>query len=92
MNINLEAAVKRLMVHGPDRVVVNVDQEAVSPRRAREEHGINPDVVFIRRDGWMLGAPARFAAAAFGAWSDHWIGFVKRPETVARPMSEYPLG
>lgn len=92
MNINLEAAIKRMMVHGPDRVVINAEQEGVSSKRAREEHGINPDVVFIRRDGWTLGAPKRFAAAAFGTWADEWIGFVEKPQTTARPISEYKLG
>lgn len=92
MNINLEAAVKRVMVHGPDRVVINAEQEAIGWDRARAQYGIKPDVIFIRNDGWTLGAPKQFEAQAFGAWADSWIGFIQRPETVAKPMSEYKFG
>lgn len=92
MNINLEAAVKRVMVHGPDRVVINAEQEAISPDRARNQHGISPDVIFIRNDGWTLGAPKQFEAQAFGTWAGSWIGFMQRPDRTAKPISEYRLG
>lgn len=92
MNVNLEAAVKMIFVHGPSRVVINADGEAVPSRRAHEEHGINPDIILIRKDGWSLGAPQHLAAVAFGTWADCWIGFIQKPETKPRPMSEFPLG
>ena len=63
MSDQLQAFAKDIMEHGPQRVMISVD-EAVSSRRAREDYGINPDVIFIRNDGWSLGAPTRLEAAA----------------------------
>lgn len=58
---------------GPDRVLIGADGTAVPPRRAREEYGIVPDVVFVRNDGWSLGAPIELRVAAYGLWEDEWI-------------------
>lgn len=87
-NINLVAAVGRIRLHGPDRVTVNEDQEAVSYLRAHER-GIIPDIIFIRDDGWTLGAPERFEREAYNTWPAQWIGFIRKPETEVRPMSDY---
>lgn len=89
MNINLEAAVKRIMLHGPDRVIINQEGEAVDSRRAREEHGLRPAIVFIRNDGWSLGASSDLEQVAFQQWPREWIGFMRRPAETAKPMTEY---
>src|SRR5262245_59247353 len=46
-----------------NRVVIDELGGAVNPRRA-SEMGVTPDVVFIRNDGWVLGAPARLESVA----------------------------
>ena len=54
------------------RVVINAEGEAWPPLRAQEELRITPDVVFIRGDGWSLGAPVEFASVAEAMWKDEW--------------------
>lgn len=80
----LDKLVDRVMQRGPNRVMISLD-EAVPPRRAREDHGINPDVIFIRGDGWSLGAPAHLETAAERQWADAWVAYIRKPETTARP-------
>ena len=93
MSIPLEQSLQAIKKYGPDRVVVNADGYAVSGLRARRDYEIMPDVIFIRGDGWTLGAPKEFAAVAFGIWFDSWVGFVLRAEPEkAKPISEYRLG
>jgi hypothetical protein len=75
MNINLEAAVKRIMAHGPDH--------------AREQYNLNPEVIFIRNDGWTLGAPRGLEWIAFQQWAGEWIGFLRKPDREAHPMTDY---
>ena len=74
---------------GPDRVLISSDGEATSSRRAREEHGVNPDVIFIRRDGWSLGAPKHLARVAYRLWADEWVLFIERPDTEERAIVEW---
>jgi hypothetical protein len=89
--IAITAAVARLMVHGPDRVLVRAGGwlEGVPWRRACDLYGVYPDVVFIRRDGWMLGAKTEDAPEAEALWHDEWVAFIVRPETEARPITEW---
>jgi hypothetical protein len=54
------------------RVVVAATGAVVSLSRARRL-GIEPDVIFVRADGWTLGAPWRFAPVAVHLWLDDWI-------------------
>ena len=89
----LVEAMKALKERGPNRVMIN-DDEAVPPMRAREEYGVIPDIVFLRDDGWMLGAPESLEAAAHALWKDKWVGFIRRPKdpsepTVFKLISEY---
>lgn len=63
-------------------------EEALSSKRARDV-GVVPDVIFIRNDGWSLGAPKRLESAAHRLWADEWIGFVRRPSTTAQPIGLY---
>ena len=89
MNINLEAAVKRIMAHGPDRVVINTDGDAIDSKHAREQYNLNPEVIFIRNDGWTLGAPRGLEWIAFQQWAGEWIGFLRKPDREAHPMTDY---
>lgn len=73
---------------GPTRVIVDSGALGVTPKRAREEYNITPDVIFIRNDGWSLGAPARFEQVALALWRDDWIGIIRCPDTRAQPWPE----
>ena len=72
--VNLNKHIKRLMEYGPTRVVINSEGDAVTPERAKRDHDIEPDVIFIRDDGWSLGAPDHLMAIARRMWADEWIG------------------
>jgi len=88
MNINLEAAAKTIMLHGPSRVLISRDR-AVPPSRAREEYGVIPDIVFIRDDGWSLGAAKELEDMAFSKWPCEWIGFLRRPDKIPVLIAHY---
>lgn len=77
----------QLLPGPPGRVLVSADGTAVPPQRAREEHGVLPDIIFIREDGWALGAPQGLEKEAFALWP--WKSFVRRPSYVVRPIREY---
>lgn len=53
------------------RVVVSSEGEAVPARRALER-GIVPTRMWVRKDGWTLGAPSSFHAVARSMWADEW--------------------
>jgi hypothetical protein len=59
-----------------NRVVVKVENgtvaEAISPKRA-SERGIEPDVVFIRNDGWSLGCRYCDEKATEACWAGEWV-------------------
>jgi hypothetical protein len=86
--LDVRAAVKTIMVHGPSRVMINPN-EAVNSRRAREEHGVTPTVIFIRNDGWSLGANESLERAAYMMWPNEWAAYLRKPEEKARDIAEY---
>ncbi len=69
---------------GPTRVVINAEGEAVPPQRARyilQTRGRAPfDIVFVRDDGWSLGALEEFKEVAYNMWPKEWVGHVSRVE------------
>ena len=79
---NLTRATREIRERGPTRVAINSTGEATTPFRAKEEHGIVPTVVFLRNDGWTLGAPEHLRVHAQGMWSDAWVAV----------MEDYPGG
>jgi hypothetical protein len=72
--MDLEERGRRALRDGPTRVVVSKEGEAVPTPRARQEFGAEADVIFIRDDGWTLGAPKALVRAAEATWSDLWVG------------------
>jgi hypothetical protein len=82
--------IQEVLPGGPSRVVINMEGEAVPPHRAREEYRIRPDVIYIREDGWSLGAPDILRAIAFELWADEWVGVVSRPDTIIQAIGKGP--
>lgn len=76
--LDLAKLVREIKENGPTRVVINSHGEATTPFIAKEK-GITPTVVFIRNDGWSLGAPAHFEGVAEDMWSDEWIAVMREP-------------
>ena len=79
--MNLEEAWKHIQKHGPTRVLINEEGEAVPPARAMDIPGMKKiSVVFIRDDGWSLGAPEHLRHVAEEMWQDQWIGYANYPD------------
>jgi len=55
----------------PVRIVVNKKGHALPPDRAAKMDVV-PDIVFVRKDGWALGAPFSLADVAYDLWKDEW--------------------
>ena len=58
---------------GPTRILINESGEAVAPDKIGNEH--IPTIIFIREDGWSVGAAAHLELAAFSLWKDDWVAF-----------------
>lgn len=63
------------------RIMVNEHYDATTPKRARIEYGVRPDILLVRRDGWVLGAPSHLAALARSVWSGDWVEEWERTPT-----------
>lgn len=71
--ITMEQLVADIHRKGPTRVIVDNQGYAMTPDQALLEYGIVPDVVFIRSDGWSLGAPFQWSRVAYNLWDGDWI-------------------
>lgn len=90
-------------LNGPRRVMVNGELDATTPERARRDYGVRPDIIFIRKDGWSLGAPRALEAKARSTWETEWIGvmvghnvvtyadYMRRPGPATAPPAESTL-
>ena len=61
---------------GPDRVVTHTEGGEVKNATSRERASqmeIYPDVVFVREDGWTLGATYEMSIAARRMWQGRWV-------------------
>lgn len=81
MSDSMLATVRRqVQERGPDRVLVGASGEALPSARALELFGLVPSVVFIRNDGWTLGAPSELERAAYLLWAGEWVAKMERCE------------
>ncbi len=88
-SINLEAAIKRIFIHGPDRTMIS----AVEARRVAGQ--IRPDIIFIRNDGWSLGSPKAYEANAYALWTKEWVAFMRSEHSQPIDIKHYlqlPVG
>lgn len=91
-DLQVRAAWEEIKERGPNRVLVPCrggGTEGVPSSRARRDHGIYPEVIFIRRDGWSLGATRKHEAEAFSMWRDEWSGFIRFGWSEPKPISVY---
>ncbi len=75
MGLDIAATVRAVQGNGPTRVVIDDEGEAVPARRA-DAMGITPSVVFVRSDGWTLGAPDGLVERAYRLWESRWVAVV----------------
>lgn len=69
---------------GFNRILIDENQ-AVSPRKAYEM-GFEPEVGFMRKDGWCLGAPFQLEYAARRLWQGEWTHTIRKGETEWTPI------
>ena len=74
---------------GPTRVIVEASGLAVPPKQARDVFQVSSEIIFIRDDGWMLGAPRESESIAFNMWEGSWTHFLRRPHTQWIPIERY---
>ena len=56
----------------PNRILINAEGEAVTMKRVLEI-GVVADLIFVRNDGWSLGAPNYLEKEAHDLWKSDWI-------------------
>ena len=74
----------QIFSEGPRRVMIN-EHEAVPAKTARLRHGMqfnSLEIIFIRKDGWTLGAAKHLADAAEKLWMDEWAAVMIKPPTI----------
>lgn len=75
---------------GPRRVLIDKEGLSVSPERAlRLQNQRRVDIIFIRKDGWTLGAISELADYAEQLWPTHWIAVMIRPGLRSITYADY---
>lgn len=69
----IDIAIQRVKKQGPARVIIDEEMQAHSAIRALRS-GVVYEWVFVRDDGWTLGASDKFADGAAYLWRESWIG------------------
>ena len=72
----------------PVRVVVDADGYALPPEAA-SRNLVESDIIFVRKDGWSLGAPIKFEDIAYNMWRDEWVQFTRKGDKGWTDISEY---
>lgn len=72
-----ETLIRRIVENGPDRVVVDAQGTAVPPRSACADYGEKVAVIYVRDDGWSLGASWQLAGTAVDMWRDAWLAAIR---------------
>lgn len=78
--LELQEVADRIRAVGPTRVIVDDQGTAMSPVRAKYlGRYVAVDVIFIRNDGWSLGASTDLAEVAERLWPEHWVAIMHGP-------------
>jgi len=86
----IELAVKEIAKWGPRRVLTAVDPiVATTQERAHRLNSREPDLIFIRKDGWTLGTIREWEVEAHELWESEWIAVIVRPGVRAITYREY---
>jgi hypothetical protein len=73
MNELVADEIAYVRTNGPRRVVINEHGDATTCQAALTKYKVRPDIVYVRDDGWSLGAPAGLSDVALRLWQDAWI-------------------
>ena len=87
MTLNLPKKIREKMICLP-RVLIDNKSVAVSAERAQELE-IDPEIIFIRDDGYALAASKELSVRAYLTWRHHWTHFYDITKKEFNPISEY---
>lgn len=73
----------------PSRVMYTSEGDATTFERAMNDHHTIPEVIFLRNDGWSLGAPKHLERYAFRMWESDWVGFAWKGEEFYSDIEDY---
>lgn len=90
MNPRIKASVLHIMNRGPDRVMI--DEHEAWPTKLAKIQGHEPVVIFIRDDGWSLGASKELVHAAERIWRDKWAVVIIQGKKKPIRYQEWCLG
>lgn len=76
------------LLHGPDRVLINGAGDAIPFRDARKQ-GKFVEIVFIRNDGWSLGANRHLYGVAYNMYKDEWAAVIVKPSLSSITVDEF---
>jgi len=91
MSTSVKGAVALILIHGPSRVMID-EYEAKPAKIAKDMYDQEPVVIFIRNDGWSLGASKKLVHAAERIWRDQWAAVLVRPNEEPIRYQEWCLG
>lgn len=74
---------------GCTRVLVDSEGLGVPEGIAKDQYDITPDIIFLRNDGWTLGAPTYLENLAYIIWKDSWTHFARKGDEEWTEISEY---
>ena len=93
---DLDQSVMRVIVNNAGETISGVRMAKQCQEAVEEGHeammalfDVAPVVVFIRDDGWMLGASDIFESVAYDMWKDKWVGFCKCPHSIVADIADY---
>jgi len=88
-----DMALQAIMAGGPDRVYVrDSDGECIGvpSRIARDKYDVMPDIIFLRDDGWSLGAVrGDTESEAYNLWKNDWEFFMLRGSSEMLGIGQY---
>lgn len=84
--MNLREETEKVLKSGPERVLINKQGNATTPQMAKARYGIIPHVIFLRDDGWTIGAPRHLENQAFALWASHWVAVMRNIPGTFEPL------
>ncbi len=90
-NPKVKSSLIHIAVRGPDRTMIE-EYEAKPTKIAKDMYDQEPVVVFIRGDGWSLGASKKLVHAAERIWRDKWAVVLTLPDGKIYGYQEWCLG
>lgn len=81
----IQDLVDTVLEDGPRRLMLP-DGTAIKPGRPGS---FDPTIIFVRDDGWSLGASPKTEELARKQWPDEWVAVLRRKHPIAPDWNEW---